>query len=660
MEAGFQYLTTTLFSKSNFISFLTKFVFEPHYFRIENAMSVDSGVYTCYAKNGVGTISTHSRVMVRINGGWSDWQQWSDCSASCGNGTRIRRRFCNNPIPANGGRECLGPESEVEMCNERPCPVDGQWSDWTEWSECSVSCGEGFRQRSRICREPLNGGRKCHGEEVEVVICQLEKCAVNGGWSNWLPWQPCSKTCGNGTQKRIRLCDSPTPDFGGMDCEGENFETRVCNSNPCPIHGHWSEWSPWSICSVSCGGGTRERKRTCTAPEPGNGGRLCPGKDTQVDFCNSQPCPVHGHWSDWTPWGDCSASCGGTGLRKRFRICDNPKPKDGGRDCSGPNEQIDQCASQPCPSDQAIWSHWSQWSPCSKACGGGTKTRHRSCTKKDGSCLGETKQAAVCNIHRCNSPQPRSALGKFSGQINDIDLPQFISLATNFSNRDEEGNFVDGVVNGLNIRWSSTFQVVVNLLTPLYWITASPHNDASNGFDLTRGHFNHCAVTQFASGEKLVANISASGVDEQGLLLLNIYLDGSIPEVAGYTGAQFVPSKIKLHPLREKLIQSGPGEIYSTYSHVLHIGDYVVPYSKVQTISYDPSNGRMPFLVESLHLADWSSDIETTKGMEADQVSVKFGALASVNRVHDGVPHCPSGFLLEENGQYCKGLYKDF
>lgn len=28
--------------------------------------------------------------------------------------------------------------------------------------------------------------------------------------------------------------------------------------------GEWSEWSDWSPCSVSCGGGTRNRRKTCS------------------------------------------------------------------------------------------------------------------------------------------------------------------------------------------------------------------------------------------------------------------------------------------------------------------------------------------------------------------------------------------------------------
>ncbi|XP_071829906.1 uncharacterized protein [Apostichopus japonicus] len=57
-----------------------------------------------------------------VTGGWSDWSLWSDCNVTCGNGTHTRERHCNNPIPANGGADCQGPSSEVKACHNGTCP----------------------------------------------------------------------------------------------------------------------------------------------------------------------------------------------------------------------------------------------------------------------------------------------------------------------------------------------------------------------------------------------------------------------------------------------------------------------------------------------------------------------------------------------------------
>lgn len=56
------------------------------------------------------------------------------------------------------------------------------------------------------------------------------------------------------------------------------------------VHGHWSEWTEWSECDAQCGGGVKQRNRTCTAPPPKNGGRDCAGMTLQSQTCNSQPC----------------------------------------------------------------------------------------------------------------------------------------------------------------------------------------------------------------------------------------------------------------------------------------------------------------------------------------------------------------------------------
>ena len=59
-----------------------------------------------------------------VDGEWSNWQKWSDCTDTCGGGIRKRRRECNNPAPENGGLKCPGPAEEEEACNEEPCPSE--------------------------------------------------------------------------------------------------------------------------------------------------------------------------------------------------------------------------------------------------------------------------------------------------------------------------------------------------------------------------------------------------------------------------------------------------------------------------------------------------------------------------------------------------------
>ena len=57
-----------------------------------------------------------------VNGGWSDWTEWYHCNKPCNTGRRKRERWCINPVPKYGGRMCHGNATEVVLCNTFKCP----------------------------------------------------------------------------------------------------------------------------------------------------------------------------------------------------------------------------------------------------------------------------------------------------------------------------------------------------------------------------------------------------------------------------------------------------------------------------------------------------------------------------------------------------------
>ncbi|KAH9494396.1 Netrin receptor unc5b [Bulinus truncatus] len=89
---------------------------------INQARRTDTGNYTCGAENiAQRRTSTSALLTVFVNGGWSVWSEWSDCSATCGKGKQRRSRTCTEPSPYYGGLPCEGEQQQSVTCSN-PCP----------------------------------------------------------------------------------------------------------------------------------------------------------------------------------------------------------------------------------------------------------------------------------------------------------------------------------------------------------------------------------------------------------------------------------------------------------------------------------------------------------------------------------------------------------
>jgi hypothetical protein len=56
-----------------------------------------------------------------VNGSWSEWSNFTECSTSCGDGVQSRNRTCSNPPPQGNGLNCSGEASDVQSCNLGIC-----------------------------------------------------------------------------------------------------------------------------------------------------------------------------------------------------------------------------------------------------------------------------------------------------------------------------------------------------------------------------------------------------------------------------------------------------------------------------------------------------------------------------------------------------------
>ncbi|XP_052814185.1 thrombospondin-1-like [Mya arenaria] len=128
-----------------------------------------------------------------------------------------------------------------------------------------------------------------HAKSVCPRFCGL--CSlVDGDWATWGAWSGCDVTCESGTQVRIRTCTNPEPANGGVNCVGDSTQYKQCTKQLCPVHGGWSGWSDWSLCSATCDVGMSQRKRSCTNPKPSRAGDYCQDVPQQFKICSSSPC----------------------------------------------------------------------------------------------------------------------------------------------------------------------------------------------------------------------------------------------------------------------------------------------------------------------------------------------------------------------------------
>ncbi|KAI4478857.1 hypothetical protein M0804_011603 [Polistes exclamans] len=93
------------------------------YLRLGEAELRHQGNYSCVAENlAARRVSEPAVLTIYVNGGWSSWSGWSECSTRCGRGVQKRTRTCTNPTAINGGQTCPGPATQRIECNPS-CPA---------------------------------------------------------------------------------------------------------------------------------------------------------------------------------------------------------------------------------------------------------------------------------------------------------------------------------------------------------------------------------------------------------------------------------------------------------------------------------------------------------------------------------------------------------
>ncbi|KAM8880535.1 thrombospondin type-1 domain-containing protein 4 [Spinachia spinachia] len=317
------------------------------------------------------------------------------CSATCGSGRRqllwgCVERVSETTVPADLCDPALEPTNQEEVCSHQPCPA--YW-DVGEWSECSRRCGPGTQHRQVICRQvthvrtngtetSINAAEELCGSPdgpVTVSTCQLKICSQ---WETRSEWSPCSVPCGVGQRSREVVCVSNQGDVDedeecNMNLKPDTLQN--CDMGACARSWFTSLWS--QRCSAECGQGNRTRTALClmdhvTDLPLGS----CEGEGPpEAKACESDPCLDRLEWYTG-PWGQCSAECG-KGTQTRHSVCilssDGRMVVADPAKCSSVSRPITArpCRLKPCG---VLW-YVTDWSVCSRSCGGGYRVREVRC-----------------------------------------------------------------------------------------------------------------------------------------------------------------------------------------------------------------------------------------------------------------------------------------
>uniref|UniRef100_A0A8C8HMI3 Hemicentin-2 n=1 Tax=Oncorhynchus tshawytscha TaxID=74940 RepID=A0A8C8HMI3_ONCTS len=294
---------------------------------------------------------------------------------------------------------------------------------------------------------------------------------------------------------------------------------------------------------------------------------------------------IKGGYSNWEEWGPCSTTCG-RGVQERIRLCNNPEPVNGGRSCDGPSMDSRRCQTGLCPGEA-----------------------------------------------------PRKARGSLIGMVNDREFGVSF-LEVNITEDLEEGtSTLQAHLDNIPPSVGPLLRALVSVFAPIYWTTVLQTGAARNGYSLTQGLFRQESQLEFDTGESLRLTHVARGLDSEGVLLMDIVINGFVPPTLS-------TSHLNLQEFDESYVQTGPGQLYSwsSQAHQRAGGPMVLRCN--HSIIYEGREERQGPLLQLLKVSQMSGIYSIFT------LSLDFQMTASLLLPDGDGETCPKGFVLD-TASYC-------